>query len=304
MNDDKTVYKKPAPCRVKIIKGIDKGKEFPLYLHEKYTIGRGKDCEILIDGNDKKASRKHALLSVEEQRYVLENLSETNPTIVKGKRIDRTVLKKRGRFQVGSTVLMLEPYERKGPPAKKGLKFLRITAVFVVILAVILVFVYSRTNQPQTEQSTEVPRIDGDKEKGNGEKKNETERNNRAIKPYPPKSGEPIDISTADREKADEHFRNGRFFFDAGKLLRAIEEWDQALELDRNHRNAKKWRQKAEAALEKSIDEHYKSALRAVKYMRYQEAIHELKIVIRLSRNQEDYRYINAVKQLEELGER
>ena len=301
MNDDKTVYKKPAPCRLKIIRGIDKGKEFPLYLDEKYTIGRGTDCEILIDSNDKKASRRHALLSVEGQRFVLENLSETNPTIVKGKRIESTVLKKGGRFQVGSTVLMLEPYERKGLRGKKGLKFLRITAVFVVVLVVILVVVRQRTNHPVTQQSTETSMTAMDQEKGSAEKKAKTEMNSRTPPPSAPVSDAPIELSPADREKADEHFRKGLFFFDAGKFLRAVEEWDRALALDRNHQSAKKWLQKAEGALEKSIDEHYKRALISKKYMRYHEAINEFKIVIELSRNQDDDRYINALKQLEEL---
>jgi pSer/pThr/pTyr-binding forkhead associated (FHA) protein len=78
MNEDNRIDRASSIGLLKIVTGINRGKSFPLYASKEYIIGRAQDCEIIIDGEDKKASRRHALLRVEKDRFVLENLSKTN----------------------------------------------------------------------------------------------------------------------------------------------------------------------------------------------------------------------------------
>ena len=107
-----------------------------------------------------------------------------------------------------------------------------------------------------------------------------------------------------DKRKADEHFRKGIFFYDTGKLKKAIDEWECALVLDHSNLHAKKWLLRAEEELDTLIDKHYRRALTNSKYMRYSEAISDFRIVIELSRNINDERFVHAKTKLRELKQK
>lgn len=103
------------------------------------------------------------------------------------------------------------------------------------------------------------------------------------------------------KKESQDHFRQGRFFYNTGNLEKAVDEWDRACSLDPENEAAKKWLLRAERELDEQIDIHYRRGLKAKKYMRYTDAINEFKLVVKWSRNTQDKRYLDAQKQLEEL---
>ena len=64
-----------------------------------FLIGRGEDCEVLINHND--ISRKHALLSVREDGLFVEDLGSSNGTFVDGERADAST-----SFIDGQTIIL------------------------------------------------------------------------------------------------------------------------------------------------------------------------------------------------------
>ena len=295
MDNDKRKRKIPSICVLKITEGIDKGKIFHLHCSQQYTIGRAKDCEIIIDQADRNASRRHALLTVEKDNVMLENLSQTNPTIVNGKKIHKIRLKKGGQFQVGSTLFELEGHDNNGSRAHKyRLKPLTIAAGLILMLAA-GVMIVTRQSTPPENAKPPVTLPEGKHD----EKSESAASDSKEFTFDQPASDEAVTIFR--REEANEHFRQGMFFYNADRLKKAIDEWDRALVLDRTHPYAKKWLLRAEDELEGLISKHYQRALISKKYMRYNQAINEFRIVIELSRNKEDERYANSLKQLQEL---
>jgi len=297
MDNDKGKFKTPPLYILKIIEGIDKGKRFILYGSKKYTVGRAKDCEIIIDHKDKTASRRHAIMTVEKSKVILENLSETNPTILNHKKIKKITIIKGDQFQVGSTVLELEGYN-DGVHAshKSSSKSFRIAACLVLIIAVASLIYITKYSPSNTSKNS----IDIKEE----ERKGQSEIAVSAHKEHTidqPNLEKVVDVPIADKKRANEHFRKGIFFYDAGKLKKAIDEWDRAILLDQTHPHAKKWLIRAEDEIDKLVKKHYQRALINSKYMRYNEAINEFRIVIELSRNKYDESYLNSMKKLKEL---
>ena len=106
----KTVYPESdeaPPWRLKIIKGYERGRTIPLDASREYTIGR-KDCDITIHQNDKRASRRHAILCVQKNKLVIENLSLTTGTLVNGKKVDKIRLQHDDYIAVGATLFAVE----------------------------------------------------------------------------------------------------------------------------------------------------------------------------------------------------
>lgn len=296
MDNDRRTDKIETTCVLRITEGIDKGKTFHLQCSEQYTIGRAQDCEINIGEADKSASRRHALLTVEKDSVVLENLSRTNPTIVDGKGIDKVTLSSGGQFQVGSTIFAVEGYDDGSKAHKYRLRPLAIAAGLVLILVASIV-IFTRESTPP--EKAKPPIVLSEEERH--EKSEIAVPDPKQVTFDQPGSDEATTMPTFSKEEANEHFRKGMFFYDAGKLRRAIDEWDHALVLDRTHPYAKNWLLRAEDEFEGLINKHYQRALVSKKYMRYGEAIKELRIVIELSRNKDDERYKNSIKLLQEL---
>ena len=115
----------------------------------------------------------------------------------------------------------------------------------------------------------------------------------------------PEAASVSDAKKASQdHFRQGRFFYNTGNLEKAVEEWNRAYTLDPENQSARKMLLRAEQELDEQIDAHYRRGLKAKKYMRYQDAINEFKLVVKWCRDTQDERYLDAKKQLEELKDK
>lgn len=86
-----------------ILSGNDSGRVVSC-TRSRVVMGRaGTDVPI----DDDEVSRKHALLEIHEDRYVLKDLGSTNGTFVDERRISETEIADRGEFRVGNTQLML-----------------------------------------------------------------------------------------------------------------------------------------------------------------------------------------------------
>ncbi len=80
----------------------DTGHDVAL-LGGRMTVGRLADCEIHLD--DANASRLHAALVKEGERWVVEDLGSTNGTLLNGRRIERAPLSEGDVITIGLTRL-------------------------------------------------------------------------------------------------------------------------------------------------------------------------------------------------------
>jgi phage FluMu protein Com len=86
-----------------VLTGSESGKVFPC-ARSRAVIGRaGTDVPL----EDDEVSRRHALLEIHEDRYILKDLGSTNGTFVDERRITEMEIPDRGEFRVGSSHIML-----------------------------------------------------------------------------------------------------------------------------------------------------------------------------------------------------
>lgn len=107
---------------LKVIKGFEEGKVIPLS-EEEMTLGRADENDIVIRVAE--VSRKHAVLSKQQEGYLLRDLGSTNGTFVDRKRIGGKYLLKPGdtimlgdavHLRYGSELETVDPLEDT-PPA-------------------------------------------------------------------------------------------------------------------------------------------------------------------------------------------
>ena len=92
-----------ARVSLAVLTGDESGKVFPCS-RSRAVIGRvGSDVPL----DDDEVSRRHALLEIHEDRYILKDLDSTNGTFVDERRISEIEISDRGEFRVGSTQIML-----------------------------------------------------------------------------------------------------------------------------------------------------------------------------------------------------
>ncbi|MDO4570389.1 MAG: SpoIIE family protein phosphatase [Planctomycetia bacterium] len=88
---------------LRLVKGYMPGKTFPLR-GESYTLGRGHDCEIVLEVAA--VSRKHARIYEKDGEYILEDLKSRNGTLLNNKPVSApVVLHHRDRIQICSIVI-------------------------------------------------------------------------------------------------------------------------------------------------------------------------------------------------------
>ena len=83
------------------LEGTDKGKDYRI-LKEKTSIGKQDDSDIVIKRDF--ISRNHAVLTYEDQRFVLTDLHSTNHTYVNEEKISRRILRDDDRIKFGEAV--------------------------------------------------------------------------------------------------------------------------------------------------------------------------------------------------------
>jgi hypothetical protein len=80
------------------LEGSDKGKDYRI-LKEKTSIGKQESSDIVIKRDF--ISRNHAVLTYEDQKFVLTDLHSTNYTYVNDEKISRRILRDNDRVKFG-----------------------------------------------------------------------------------------------------------------------------------------------------------------------------------------------------------
>lgn len=118
--------------RLTVIKGFNKGEEYPLE-NDEITIGRGENNTIVL--NIAEVSRTHTALTKVEEGYMIKDLGSTNGTFVDKKEIGgRYLLKPGDTIMLGDAIYMTymadsDPEETLVTPRTKEPEPHEVTAV-------------------------------------------------------------------------------------------------------------------------------------------------------------------------------
>ncbi len=270
---------------------------------ERHIIGRSSSSDIRI--SDSRASRKHAVIERRGDGWHLEDLGSTNGTYMKGKRISASPFRPGDEFVIGNTSFLLASDSVTVRPAAvtsaqgvKGGFPVRLVAGSVLVILVILVLylVFSSGRQDTARPSATVAVVPVERDSKRGEHVRPEKAVTQGI--------EAGSMNGRNSGASMEYYRQGLLFYENGNLKKAVEKWDMALAQDRNNRLARKKLAKALRKLDEEVERHYQAGLMHLKYMRFREAEQEFTIVVELSRNQSDRRYLDAIDKLNRLKTR
>jgi pSer/pThr/pTyr-binding forkhead associated (FHA) protein len=90
---------------LRFISGKYQGGEFPLPDDKEIVIGRGGELDIVLV--EDMVSRKHAKITTQQGKVVIQDLGSTNGTFVNGEKIKRFRLKEGDRVLIGTSILKL-----------------------------------------------------------------------------------------------------------------------------------------------------------------------------------------------------
>src|SRR3990172_2358206 len=94
------------------LEGPFKGETINLDDNELWLFGRDENqCNFVID--DSSVSRKHLKIIKTDDGYLLNNLSETNPTEVNDEVIDQYVLKEGDKIKIGNSLFLFTESENE-----------------------------------------------------------------------------------------------------------------------------------------------------------------------------------------------
>jgi pSer/pThr/pTyr-binding forkhead associated (FHA) protein len=95
----------PSGFALRFISGKYQGGEYPLPGDKEIVIGRGGELDIVLV--EDMVSRKHAKITTQGGKIVLQDLGSTNGTFVNGEKIKRARLKEGDRVLIGTSILKL-----------------------------------------------------------------------------------------------------------------------------------------------------------------------------------------------------
>jgi two-component system, cell cycle response regulator len=72
------------------------------------TLGRGREADVRLQGDG--ISRKHALVRIEGESVVLEDLGSTNGSFINGERVMQQLLNEGDKVQIGTSVILKFTY--------------------------------------------------------------------------------------------------------------------------------------------------------------------------------------------------
>jgi hypothetical protein len=93
------------PYAFKFISGKYQGGEFPIPEDGEILIGRASDLDLVLV--EDMVSRKHAKITTQGDKIVIQDLGSTNGTFVNGEKIKRARLKEGDRVLIGTSILKL-----------------------------------------------------------------------------------------------------------------------------------------------------------------------------------------------------
>src|SRR5690606_26969744 len=95
--------------RLLVVEGPDRGLEVEVAA-TKLIIGSASANDLVL--TDSTVSRRHALVAVEGDRYVLRDLDSTNGTVVDGTPVREAFLAPGARVALGDTVILFQPRKK------------------------------------------------------------------------------------------------------------------------------------------------------------------------------------------------
>ncbi|MCB9593303.1 MAG: sigma 54-interacting transcriptional regulator [Sandaracinaceae bacterium] len=95
--------------RLLVVDGPDRGVEVEIQA-TKLTIGSSSSNDLVLQ--DTTVSRRHALLAVEGDRYVLRDLESTNGTVLDGTPVKEAYLAPGARIRLGDTEILFQPRKK------------------------------------------------------------------------------------------------------------------------------------------------------------------------------------------------
>jgi hypothetical protein len=99
------VTDQPSGFALRFISGKYQGGEYPLPAEKEIVIGRGGELDIVLV--EDMVSRKHAKITTQQGKIVIQDLGSTNGTFVNGEKIKRARLKEGDRVLIGTSILKL-----------------------------------------------------------------------------------------------------------------------------------------------------------------------------------------------------
>ncbi|HJL15204.1 MAG TPA: sigma 54-interacting transcriptional regulator [Sandaracinaceae bacterium LLY-WYZ-13_1] len=95
--------------RLLVVDGPDRGLEVEVPATE-LTIGSASSNDLVL--TDGTVSRRHAMVAVQGERYLLRDLDSTNGTLVDGTRVKEAYLAPGARIELGDTEILFQPRKK------------------------------------------------------------------------------------------------------------------------------------------------------------------------------------------------
>ncbi|MBZ0118226.1 MAG: sigma 54-interacting transcriptional regulator [Sandaracinaceae bacterium] len=95
--------------RLLVVEGPDRGRELEIQA-TKLTIGTSSSNEVVL--TDGTVSRRHCMIAVQGDRYVLRDLESTNGTRLDGTPVIEAFLSPGARIELGDTVIVFQPRKK------------------------------------------------------------------------------------------------------------------------------------------------------------------------------------------------
>ena len=304
------VETKEQNSNILIIKSSTQNERISLIPGKEYVLGRSDRADIPIE--DKKASRKHAILRYSNSSWQISDNESTNGLYSGSRKVGQAILSSDEPCRIGSTQVFIESPVKK-PIARSETKTAALASVpsetakrpawflpvLIALLVVLLLFICVVVYLPDGSQ--------GDKVAPKGvlvitppEKRVVSSPQIEKEVPLPVQAVKKgSDTLSSDKARAREHYRNGLLFYDSGHLKRAIDEWDLAQTYDDSNTLIIKKLARAIKDLDYEISRHYKDAKSHYKYLRFYEAEQSFMIVTELSHDKNDERYLDSLNKLE-----
>jgi predicted component of type VI protein secretion system len=299
-DDDLTIIRPLTALRLTVRDPSGRVRRLPLASGE-LTVGRGEDNSLILDPADPSASRRHATIRVDGPTVVVTDLGSTNGVFINDVKVEQAALVVGDVLRLGQTTLVVEPAEPLSdatPPTPQAAKprrsesskrpnlrlLLPLAALAVSLLALGLLFFSGsetpRQPVPAAPQQEPSPPVNT---------------------PTPPAADKPA-ASPEAVAQAQDHSRQGMFFYNNGQIGPAIAEWEKAMALDPQNAQTTKWLTRAETERDQLLDKHYREGLAALKYARRDEAKTAFRFVIEHCRGQSsDERCLDAARHLDQL---
>lgn len=295
-------------------------------------LGRAADCDIPLD--DALASRYHAEVHVTGHGLRVKDLGSTNKTMVNGSPIDEVPLNDGDQIQIGDTRLQVvmggarqpsapqapsqpaqapsQPAQRSAPerkresspPAAKSsptegsepapsrggrVRFLAV-ALVVVILGFAAVILLTSGEDLATGPAAGAGTSD------------EPDSGPAVAFPTPADGAQGADSDTVQPEDAVALFEEGMSLFQYGRLVRARETLEAALQIAPDYQEAQDVLRRTESAIDSRVESSMQRARSAMEALRYEEARRSLEEVFFLLEEGDD-RLVEAQRIRDRIGQ-